>query len=87
MESIDKGTFEVGQTVRIGYADQTHKDIDPKKTVYQVISGGQESIRVGGREINARAYLSGLIFPEPIRKSNAECCPEGRETAFIWPLP
>ena len=58
MESIDKGTFEVGQTVRIGYADQTHKDIDPKKTVYQVISGGQESIRVGGREINARAYLS-----------------------------
>ncbi len=62
MESIDKGTFEVGQTVRIGYADQTHKDIDPKKTVYQVISGGQESIRVGGREINARAYLSRFNF-------------------------
>ena len=59
---IDKGTFEVGQTVRIGYADQTHKDIDPKKTVYQVISGGQESIRVGGREINARAYLSRFNF-------------------------
>ena len=66
MESIDKGTFEVGQTVRCwpgaGYADQTHKDIDPKKTVYQVISGGQESIRVGGREINARAYLSRFNF-------------------------
>ena len=62
MESIDKATFEVGQTVRIGYADQTHKDIDPKKTVYQVISGGQESIRVGGREINARAYLSRFNF-------------------------
>ena len=62
MESIDKGTFEVGQTVRIGYADQTHKDIDPKKTVYQVISGGQESIRVGGKEINARAYLSRFNF-------------------------
>ena len=46
MESIDKGSFEVGETVKIGYADQTHKDIDPKKTVYQVVSGGQEFIRV-----------------------------------------
>jgi len=62
MESIDKGTFEVGETVQVGYADQTHKDIDPKKTVYQVISGGQESIRVGGKEINARAYLSRFNF-------------------------
>lgn len=61
-ESIDKGTFEVGETVRIGYADQTHKDIDPAKTVYQVISGGQEFIRVGGKEINARAYLSRFNF-------------------------
>ena len=41
MESIDKGSFEVGETVKVGYADQTHKDIDPKKTVYQVVSGGQ----------------------------------------------
>ena len=62
MESIDKGTFEVGQTVRIGYADQTHKDIDPKKTVYQVVSGGQEFIRMGGKEVNARAYLSKFNF-------------------------
>ena len=58
MESIDKGTFEVGETVQVGYADQTHKDIDPKKTVYQVVSGGQEFIRMGGKEVNARAYLS-----------------------------
>lgn len=62
MESIDKGTFEVGETVKIGYADQTHKDIDPKKTVYQVVSGGQEFIRVGGKEINSRAYLSKFNF-------------------------
>ena len=61
-ESIDKGTFEVGETVKIGYADQTHKDIDPKKTVYQVVSGGNDSIRVGGKEINARAYLSKFNF-------------------------
>ena len=62
MESIDKGTFEVGETVKVGYADQTHKDIDPNKTVYQVISGGQEFIRVGGKEINSRAYLSRFNF-------------------------
>lgn len=62
MESIDKGTFEVGETVTVGYADQTHKDIDPNKTVYQVVSGGQEFIRVGGKEINSRAYLSKFNF-------------------------
>ena len=61
-ERIDKGSFEVGETVRIGYADQTHKDIDPNKTVYQVVSGGNEFIRVGGKEINARAYLSRFNF-------------------------
>ena len=62
MESIDKGTVEVGETVKIGYADQTHKDIDPNKTVYQVVSGGSEFIRVGGKEINSRAYLSKFNF-------------------------
>lgn len=62
MESIDKGTFEVGETVKVGYADQTHKDIDPKKTVHQVVSGGQEFIRVGGKDINSRAYLSKFNF-------------------------
>ena len=62
MESIDKGSFEVGETVKVGYADQTHKDIDPKKTVYQVVSGGQEVIRVGGKEVNSRSYLSKFNF-------------------------
>lgn len=62
MESIDKGSFEVGETVKVGYADQTHKDIDPKKTVYQVVSGGQEFIRIGGKEVNSRAYLSKFNF-------------------------
>ena len=62
MESVDKGTFEVGETVSIGYADQTHKDIDPEKTVYQIISGGSEFIRVGGKDLNARAYLSRFNF-------------------------
>ena len=62
MESIDKGSFEVGETVKVGYADQTHKGIEPKKTVYQVVSGGQEFIRVGGKEVNSRAYLSKFNF-------------------------
>ena len=62
METVDKGTFEVGETVKIGYADQTHKDIDPTKTVFQVVCSGQEYIRVGGKEINARAYLSRFNF-------------------------
>lgn len=61
-EKIDKGTFEVGETVKIGYVDQMHKDIDPKKSIYEVISGGTEFIRVAGREINARAYLSRFNF-------------------------
>jgi ATP-binding cassette ChvD family protein len=62
METADKGQFDVGETVQTGYADQTHRDIDPRKTVYQVVSGGNEFIRVGGKEINARAYLSRFNF-------------------------
>lgn len=62
LENTDKGTFEVGETVKIGYVDQSHADIDPNKTVYQVISGGSEFVRVGGKEINARAYLSRFNF-------------------------
>lgn len=62
LEKADKGTFEIGETVKIGYVDQSHADIDPEKTVYQVISGGTEFIRVGGKEINARAYLSRFNF-------------------------
>lgn len=62
IETVDSGTFEIGETVKIGYVDQMHKDIDPKKTIYEVVSGGTEFIRVGGREINSRAYLSRFNF-------------------------
>ena len=61
-EQADKGTFEVGETVKIAYVDQTHKAIDPEKSVYQVVSGGQETFRMGGREMNTRAYLSRFNF-------------------------
>ncbi|OIP82396.1 MAG: energy-dependent translational throttle protein EttA [Porphyromonadaceae bacterium CG2_30_38_12] len=62
LEKADSGSFVMGETVKIGYVDQSHADIDPNKTVYQVISGGTEFIRVGGKEINARAYLSRFNF-------------------------
>ncbi len=62
LDAVDKGEFEVGETVKVAYVDQQHKDIDPNKTVYQVISGGTELIRMGGRDINARAYLSRFNF-------------------------
>ncbi len=61
-EKADKGTFSVGETVKIGYVDQQHADIDPNKSVFEQISGGTEFIRVAGREINARAYLSRFNF-------------------------
>lgn len=62
MEQPDKGTFSVGETVKIGYVDQVHSNIDPEKTVFETIANGTEYIRVGGREINARAYLSRFNF-------------------------
>ena len=62
LEKADKGIFEVGETVKIAYVDQTHKDLDPEKTVYQVVSGGTELFRMGGRDVNARAYLSKFNF-------------------------
>ena len=62
LEKAYKGSFEVGETVKIAYVDQTHKDLDPEKTVYQVVSGGTELFRMGGRDVNARAYLSKFNF-------------------------
>ena len=58
----DSGTFEVGETVKIAYVDQTHHDLLPEKSVYEVISQGVESFRMGGRDVNARAYLSKFNF-------------------------
>ena len=62
MEQADKGTFTVGETVKVGYVDQVHSNIDPNKSVYETIAEGSEYIRVGGREVNARAYLSRFNF-------------------------
>ncbi len=62
IEKADRGDFEVGETVKIAYVDQNHKDLSPEKTVYDVISQGVESFRMGGRDMNARAYLSRFNF-------------------------
>ncbi len=62
METADKGTFQVGETVKVGYVDQVHSNIDPEKTVFETIANGTEFIRVGGKEVNARAYLSRFNF-------------------------
>ncbi|MBO7168325.1 MAG: energy-dependent translational throttle protein EttA [Bacteroidaceae bacterium] len=62
LETPDAGTFEVGETVKISYVDQSHEDIKPDLSVYQVISQGNELIRMGGRDVNCRAYLSRFNF-------------------------
>ena len=62
LETPDSGTFEVGETVKIAYVDQSHKDILPEKSVYEVMSQGNETMRLAGREINFRAYLSRFNF-------------------------
>lgn len=62
LEQPDAGTFEVGETVKLAYVDQQHKSIDPEKSVYEVISRGNENIMMGGRSVNARAYLSRFNF-------------------------
>lgn len=62
LEQADGGNFEVGETVKLAYVDQQHKDIDPQKTVYEVISQGNETLRLGGRDVNTRAYISRFNF-------------------------
>lgn len=72
LESPDKGTFEVGDTVKIGYVDQAHADIDPEKTVWQIISGGHDDIKLGNRTMNSRAYVSKFNFSGTDQEKKAE---------------
>ena len=62
LEKADKGTFDIGETVKVAYVDQNHKDLHPESTVYEVLSQGNETFRMGGKEMNARAYLSKFNF-------------------------
>ncbi len=62
METPDSGTFSLGETVKIGYVDQSHEEIDPEKTVFEVISGGHDEIKLGNRSMNSRAYVARFNF-------------------------
>jgi ATPase subunit of ABC transporter with duplicated ATPase domains len=62
LETPDTGTFDVGETVQLGYVDQQHTSIDPEKSVYEIISNGLEQIQLGGKLVNARAYISRFNF-------------------------
>lgn len=64
-ETPDQGEFSVGDTVKIGYVDQRHKEIDLEKTVWEVVSGGNEHIEIGGQLVNSRAYVSKFNFNGP----------------------
>lgn len=61
-EDPDSGLFKVGETVKIGYVDQRHKSIDPEQSIYEVISGGNDTIQIGGQSVNSRAYVSKFNF-------------------------
>ena len=62
LEKPDSGTIEIGDTVKISYVDQQHRSIDPDKTVYETIAGNSEWVRMGGRDVNARAWVSRFNF-------------------------
>jgi len=62
LESPDSGTFSIGDTVKIGYVDQSHEEIDPEKTVFEIISGGHDEIKLGNRSMNSRAYVARFNF-------------------------
>jgi energy-dependent translational throttle protein EttA len=61
-EKPDNGSFDVGETVQLGYVDQAHVDIDPEKSVWEVISGGNETIALAGKQFNSRAYVARFNF-------------------------
>ncbi len=84
-ETPDAGTFDVGETVKIAYVDQTHHDLLPEKTVYEVISQGVESFRIGGRDVNARAYLSKFNFTGADQEKKVGVLQAASETASTWP--
>jgi len=62
LDKADKGEFKIGDTVKLAYVDQQHKSIEPEKTVFEVISGGADNIMLGGKQINARAYVARFNF-------------------------
>lgn len=86
-EKADSGHFEVGETVKLAYVDQEHDSLDPNKTVYQSISDGNELMKLGNKEVNARAYVSKFNFAgSDQEKKKSACFPVESEIGFTWRL-
>ena len=82
-ELPDSGSFNKGETVKVSYVDQQHADIDGEKTIWEQITGGNEIIELGKKEINSRAYVAGSIFQDLIKIKKLKPFLEGREIDFI----
>lgn len=87
LEEPDAGSFSIGETVKLSYVDQQHKDIDANKSVYEVVSGGNETIRMGGKDVNVRAYLSRFNFSGADQRRSAGCSLVESVTVCTLPSP
>ena len=72
LENPDEGTFDLGDTVKVGYVDQEHQEINPNKSVWEIISGGHDNIQLGNRSMNSRAYVSRFNFSGPDQEKKSE---------------
>ena len=81
----DSGMVEIGETATLSYVDQNRDNLDPGKTVWEEVSGGNDMIELGDAEVNSRAYCSSFNFREPTSRSGPECCPAASATAFTSP--
>jgi energy-dependent translational throttle protein EttA len=83
-EKPENGQFTVGDTVKLGYVDQAHTEIDPEKDVWQTISGGHEHIQLGGRQMNSRAYVARFNFTGADQAKKPKCFQVASATACTW---
>ena len=84
-ETPDGGNIDMGETVKVGYVDQRHADIDPNKTVWEVVSGGNEQVEIGGQLFNSRAYVSKFNFNGADQQKKCGVLSEGNATGCTWP--
>ena len=84
-EKPDDGVLRIGETVRLSYVDQGRSGLDPRKSVWQVVSDGLDHIKVGNVEMPSRAYVSAFGFKGPDQRSRLGCCPEASGTGSTWP--
>ena len=82
-EKPDSGTFKIGETVKLGYVDQSRDDLDPKKSIWEIISDGLDVVQLGKRQLNSRAYVARFNFSGSDQQKKFPCCQAERETACI----